>query len=95
MVFFVVYNLPPRHTVGVNRLFTGILSVYLITEVLGIKMYQFVVTLMQQNIWLGIMVYVAIILLCLLAGFLINFFAKLIVSKVPSYKIELFGINQD
>lgn len=50
----------------------GILSVYLITEVLGEKMYKMVTHEIMEDMVYGVFLYSMIIILCLLAGFVIN-----------------------
>ncbi len=78
--FFLIYNLKPLYSKVINRLFSNVLVIYLMTEGIGETLYRFESYLIEKNLLLGILIVLLSMFICLLIGEMISIlFSKLLV----------------
>lgn len=82
-LFFFVLHLRARYYSAVNKILSANIFLYLITEGTGGGriIYTMLVKAIEQNIWLGICSFCAVMLGCLLVGFIIQQATRLLLDK--------------
>lgn len=68
-IFFITLNLPQSCNRKINKLFSPVLMIYLITEFLGVHFYKKVAEILDSDLMLGWGVVLIVIVLCVLCVF--------------------------
>jgi hypothetical protein len=87
-LFYYVKGLKPRYSSKLNELLKPVLFIYLVTEGLSVRFYEWLVTVIDYNICLGILVYVLTIVGSLLIGHVVIRFVDKVLDNVNIQKIE-------
>ena len=87
-LFYYVKGLKPRYSSKLNELLKPVLFIYLITEGLSVPFYEWLVTVIDYNICLGILVYVLTFVGSLLIGHVVIRFVDKVLDNVNIQKIE-------
>lgn len=87
-LFYYVKGLKPRYSSKLNELLKPVLFIYLVTDGLFVPFYEWLVTVIDYNICLGILVYVLTIVGSLLIGHVVIRFVDKVLDNVNIQKIE-------
>lgn len=87
-LFYFVKGLKPRYSLKVNKLLRPVLFIYLITDGLFIPFYEWVASVFEVNVLYGVLLYVAVVVVCLLTGHAVIRLSEWILGKVNTHKFE-------
>ena len=91
-LFYFVKDLKPRYSLKVNKLLKPVLFIYLITDGLFIPFYEWVASVFEVNVLYGVLLYVAVVVVCLLTGYAVIRLSECILSKINTHKFEDYSI---
>ena len=90
-MFFMVKNLRPIHIPSINMLLVPILYVYLLTEIIGMPLYQYEAEMLQHNLWGGIALVIVVVIVCLIVGKLGNMLLDCVLNMYNRNSCALSG----
>ena len=79
-LFFIVKGLRPTYSELLNRLFSSVISIYLITEGIGAPLYKYLESMMCKNMLIGVLLVLLIAIACLIIGCIITYIFNTIVK---------------
>lgn len=91
-LFYFVKGLKPRYSLKVNELLRPVLFIYLITDGLFIPFYEWVASVFEVNVLSGVLLYVAVVVVCLLTGHAVIRLSEWILGKINIHKFEDYSI---
>lgn len=96
-IFFMVYKLPAWSNLTFNKIASGSLFIYLITEKLGLGwgyIYEPLAKILDKNLMQGCVVILLIVIICLLAGCIIQYCVHCLTGvAITNYKKIIKKLN--
>lgn len=87
-VFYYVKGMTPHCSPKINTLLKPVLFIYLITDGLFVPFYEWVTSVLKDDMLLGVLLVIAIPVVCLLIGHLVIKFVDFLQSKINIQKME-------
>lgn len=87
-VFYYVKGMTPHCSPKINTLLKPVLFIYLITDGLFVPFYEWVTSVLKDDMLLGVLLVIAIPVVCLLIGHLVIKFVDFLQSKINIQKKE-------
>lgn len=81
-IFYIVHLSRPYYNNTMNKIFSPLFFIYLITEGIGTKLYKFLSNSFDENFSLSIIYFIITLITCIFIGLLFNFFYKRTIEKI-------------
>ena len=85
-IFLIVKDMKPRYCERANTLLSNVLVIYLLTEGIGRRLYQYEASLFNQNFALGMLSVIVSVISCLIIGNCISIFFERLVGLSQKLK---------
>lgn len=87
-VFYYVKGMTPHYLPKLNTFLKPVLFIYLITDGLFVPFYEWVTSVLESNLLLGVLLFISIPITCLIIGHVLIKFVDFLESKINIHKIE-------